>query len=36
MAFIRLPDGISIELLQKGKKLSPQAPWDTMENIGEW
>lgn len=36
MAFIRSPDGISIELLQKGQRLSPQAPWDTMENVGEW
>lgn len=36
MAFIRSPDGISIEFLQKGEKLSPQAPWDTMENSGEW
>lgn len=36
MAFIRSPDGISIELLQKGDKLAPQAPWAAMENIGEW
>lgn len=36
MAFIRSPDGISIELLQKGDKLAPQAPWTDMENIGEW
>ena len=36
MAFIRSPDGISIELLQKGNKLAPQAPWADMKNIGEW
>jgi len=36
MAFIRSPDGISIELLQKGDALPPQAPWDEMENIGSW
>lgn len=36
MAFIRSPDNISIELLQKGDRLPPQAPWDTMENTGEW
>ncbi|QUM80131.1 VOC family protein [Moritella sp. 5] len=36
MAFIRSPDGISIELLQKGAKLAPQEPWTSMQNIGEW
>ena len=36
MAFIRSPDGISIELLQKGDKLTPQEPWASMQNIGEW
>lgn len=36
MAFIRSPDGISIELLQKGDKLAPQEPWASMANIGEW
>ncbi len=36
MAFIRSPDGISIELLQKGKKLEVQEPWASMENIGTW
>ncbi|WP_369007719.1 VOC family protein, partial [Colwellia marinimaniae] len=36
MAFIRSPDGISIELLQKGDKLAPQEPWASMQNIGEW
>lgn len=36
MAFIRSPDGISIELLQKGDALPPQAPWADMENSGTW
>jgi len=36
MAFIRSPDGISIELLQKGAKLAPQEPWASMSNVGEW
>jgi len=36
MAFIRSPDNISIELLQKGEALSPQEPWISMKNIGEW
>ena len=36
MAFIRSPDGISIELLQKGGSLPPQEPWKSMENTGEW
>ena len=36
MAFVRSPDNISIELLQAGEALAPQAPWDAMENIGEW
>ncbi len=36
MAFVRSPDGISIELLQQGKALPPQEPWSSMENIGEW
>ena len=36
MAFLRSPDNISIELLQKGKKLSPQEPWVSMENTGNW
>jgi len=36
MAFIRSPDGISVELLQKGDALSPQEPWLSMENTGEW
>ena len=36
LAFVRSPDQISIELLQKGKPLAPQEPWSSMENIGEW
>lgn len=36
MAFIRSPDGISIELLQKGEPLAPEAPWSDMANTGEW
>ncbi|WP_286266525.1 VOC family protein [Thalassotalea atypica] len=35
MAFVRSPDGISIELLQDGK-LAPQEPWVSMENTGVW
>ena len=36
MAFINSPDGISIELLQKGDKLEPQEPWSSMESTGSW
>jgi lactoylglutathione lyase len=36
MAFIKSPDNISIELLQKGKSLAPAEPWSSMENTGEW
>ena len=36
MAFIRSPDGISVELLQNGDSLPPQEPWTSMENTGEW
>lgn len=36
MAFVKDPDGISIELLQKGDRLPPQEPWKSMENVGEW
>jgi lactoylglutathione lyase len=36
MAFVRSPDGISIELLQRGGPLPPQAPWMSMPNIGSW
>jgi len=35
MAFVRSPDGISVELLQDGA-LPPQEPWASMENTGEW
>lgn len=36
MAFIKSPDGISIELIQKGDRLAPQEPWASAENIGSW
>ena len=36
MAFVRTPDGISIELLQKGESLAPKEPWASMENTGTW
>ena len=36
MAFIKSPDGISIELIQKGERLAPQEPWASAENIGSW
>ncbi len=36
MAFVRSPDGISIELLQKGGSLAPQEPWASMPNVGTW
>jgi lactoylglutathione lyase len=36
MAFVRSPDGISIELLQKGDALPPREPWASMENSGAW
>ena len=36
MAFVRSPDGISVELLQKGEALAPAAPWKDMPNVGEW
>jgi lactoylglutathione lyase len=36
MAFVRSPDGISIELLQKGEPLAPAEPWASMQNTGEW
>jgi lactoylglutathione lyase len=36
MAFVRSPDGISIELLQKGDALPPREPWSSMENSGSW
>lgn len=36
MAFVKCPDGISIELLQKEQALPPQEPWLSMENTGTW
>jgi len=36
MAFIKSPDGISIEILQEGGALQLQEPWQSMENIGNW
>lgn len=36
MAFVRSPDGISIELLQEGEALTPVEPWISMPNTGEW
>ena len=36
MAFVRSPDGISVELLQKGGPLPPQEPWASMPNTGTW
>lgn len=36
MAFVRSPDGISIELLQAGSSLEPAQPWADMENTGDW
>ena len=36
MAFVRSPDNVSIELLQKGLPLKPEEPWISMENTGEW
>ena len=36
MAFVRSPDGISIELLQKGDALPPKEPWVSMPNTGQW
>ncbi len=36
MAFVRSPDGISIELLQDGEALAPAEPWASMENTGSW
>jgi len=36
MAFVRSPDGISIELLQKGDSLAPAEPWKSAPNIGSW
>lgn len=36
MAFVRSPDGISIELLQRGNPKPPQEPWSSMANTGSW
>jgi lactoylglutathione lyase len=36
MAFVRSPDGISIELLQQGDALTPAEPWTSMQNTGAW
>lgn len=36
MAFIRSPDNISVELLQKGERLTPAEPWASMPNTGSW
>lgn len=36
MAFVRTPDGISVELLQAGDPLPPAEPWSSMPNTGEW
>ena len=36
MAFVKSPDGVSVELLQSEAPLEPQEPWKSMENIGHW
>ncbi len=36
MAFVRSPDGISIEIIQEGESLPPLEPWQSMENTGSW
>jgi len=36
MAFVKSPDNISVELLQKGEALEPAEPWISMENVGSW
>ena len=36
MAFVRTPDNVSIELLQRGDSLAPAEPWASMPNTGEW
>jgi lactoylglutathione lyase len=36
MAFVRSPDNISIELLQKGGRMEPAEPWTSMPNVGSW
>jgi lactoylglutathione lyase len=36
MAFVRTPDGISVELLQENGRLEPAEPWASMPNVGQW
>ena len=36
MAFVRSPDNVSVELLQRGDNLPPQEPWASMDNTGHW
>ena len=36
MAFVRSPDGVSVEILQAGEALASAEPWQSMDNIGEW
>ena len=36
MAFVRSPDNISVELLQRGDPLPPKEPWTSMPNVGQW
>ena len=36
MAFVKSPDGQSVELLQKGNALPPAEPWSSLPNVGEW
>ena len=36
MAFVRSPDNVSVELLQKGAAMAPAAPWNVMPNTGKW
>jgi lactoylglutathione lyase len=36
MAFVRSPEGVSVELLQKGEALTPAEPWSSMQNVGVW
>lgn len=36
MAFVRSPDGVSVELLQKGNAQTIEEPWESMPNVGEW
>ena len=36
MAFVKTPDGISVELLQQGDALAPAEPWTSMANVGTW